>query len=69
MNLNKNYKRITKNSDSDNLDPLLLLLQQPEHDIVQVEGVLDDARGGDPGSEDVLLSGQIVRILDTIQIR
>ena len=37
----------------------------PEHYSIQVEGVLNDAGGGHPGPQDILLGGQVVRILYT----
>ena len=38
----------------------LQILSPPKDDAVEVEGVLDDAGGGHPGAEDVLLRGQVV---------
>lgn len=42
---------------------LMLETQQhiipPEDDVLQVEGVLDDAGGGDPDPQDVLLRGDV----------
>ena len=42
--------------------------QPPEHDVVQVEGILDDAGGGDAGAEDVLLAGQVVRCAAAVTV-
>lgn len=41
---------------------LVVLLTEtvPKPDLVQVEGVLDDARGGDAHAQDVLLGGQVI---------
>ena len=33
---------------------------KPKHDAIKVEGVLNDASGGDPGAKDVLLGGEVV---------
>ena len=35
----------------------------PEHYSIKVEGVLNDAGGGHPGPQDILLRGQVVWIL------
>lgn len=40
----------------------------PENDALQVERVLDDARGWDSDPKYVLLGGQIVLLGDTVQI-
>ena len=44
---------------------LQVLHTVPENDPVQVEGVLNDAGGGDPGPENILLSWQIFNITDS----
>ena len=33
---------------------------KPKDDAIKVEGVLNDASGGHPGAEDILLGGKIV---------
>ena len=47
---------------------LQVLHTVPENDPVQVEGILNDAGGGDPGPENILLSWQIFNITDSFQI-
>ena len=37
-----------------------LVWQAPESDLLQVEGVLDDARCGDAHAQDVLLRGEVL---------
>ena len=43
--------------------------QWPKNNVIQVEGILYDPRGGDPGPQYVLLSGQVVLGLDPLQVR
>jgi len=40
----------------------------PEDDAVEIEGVLDDARGGDARAQDVLLGGQVLGVGDAIGV-
>ena len=47
---------------------LQVLHTVPENDPVQVKGVLNDAGGGDPRPENILLSWQIFNITDSTQI-
>lgn len=41
----------------------------PEHDALQVEGVLDDAGGGHADAQHVLLRGQVARAGDAVHVR
>ena len=49
--------------------PYNLWLFSPESDLLQVEGVLNNASGRDPHSEYVLLRGKIVGESNTVDIR
>ena len=41
----------------------------PESDLFEVEGILDDTRGGDANTEDVLLRGQIIALCYSVYVR
>jgi hypothetical protein len=41
----------------------------PEDNVVQVEGILDDAGGGHSGPQDVLLRGQVVGVSHPVNVR
>lgn len=41
----------------------------PEHDALQVEGVLDDASGGHADAQHILLRGQVARAGDAVHVR
>ena len=42
--------------------------QWPKNNVIQVEGILYDPCGGNPGPQYVLLSGQVVLGLDPLQV-
>ena len=39
----------------------------PEDDTLEVKGVLDDARSGDPNSQHILLGGKVRGLCDPVQ--
>ena len=41
----------------------------PKSDLFEVEGILDDTRGGDAHTEDVLLRGQVVGLCYSVYVR
>ena len=41
----------------------------PKSDLFEVEGILDDTRGGDAHSEDVLLRRQVIRLCYSVYVR
>ena len=41
----------------------------PESDLFEVEGILDDTRGGDAHTEDVLLRRQVIGLCYSIYVR
>jgi hypothetical protein len=41
----------------------------PKSDLFEVEGILDDTRGGDAHTEDVLLRGQVVGLCYSVNVR
>ncbi len=44
------------------------VLDSPEDDVLQVEGIFDDTCGGNPDSQNVLLSGDVRCVWNPIQI-
>ena len=47
----------------------MLVLSAPESDLLEVEWVLDDARGGHAHPEDVLLRGKVVGLGYSVDVR
>ena len=47
----------------------ILFLDLPESDLFEVEGILDDTRGGDAHTEDVLLRRQEVGLCYSVYVR
>lgn len=44
-----------------------MFLSSPEYDTLQVKGILNDARGGDPNPQHILLGGKVGWLSDPIQ--
>ena len=47
----------------------ILFLDLPESDLFEVEGILDDTRGGDAHTEDVLLRRQVIGLCYSVYVR
>ena len=46
-----------------------LFVDLPESDLFEVEGILDDTRGGDAHTEDVLLRRQVIGLCYSVYVR